>query len=171
MSGFLNFAVDVGGAPSLSGEDEICFGQNRSGFLNFAAAVGGAPPSGEDLVHAALNRGSGQGCVYPKKEGRCSKCGIGNDVSLEDAKQEMDPIGQYEWGEDGVSLFCHPKEILPGSVERDKFRVAFKKCQCQPSPLWTRKFGENLKKTGRWTNFNEASRCKYEFQGRVRNTE
>jgi hypothetical protein len=127
-----------------------------------AAGAGAPPSSGEDLVYAALNRGGG---VDPRKVDRggiCSKCGTGNYVSLEDAKEKMDPMGNYEWGADGVWLYCHPKAILPGSVERDKFRVAFIKCACH---LWTSKFGENPRC---WKSFRKENQCKNDFQARVR---
>jgi hypothetical protein len=53
---------------------------------------------------------SGQAGVVldPKKEGRCSKCGIGDEVSLEVAQQKMDPDGLYKWNEDEFSMYCHP---------------------------------------------------------------
>jgi hypothetical protein len=53
---------------------------------------------------------SGQAGVVldPEKEGRCSKCGIGDEESLEVAQQKMDPDGLYKWNEDEFSMYCHP---------------------------------------------------------------
>jgi hypothetical protein len=112
---------------------------------------------------------SGQaGVVWdPKKEGRCSKCGVGDEVSLEVAQQKMDPDGLYKWNEDEFSMYCHAKEILGGIATKKRYfvGVAFRKCLCG---LWTRKVGQNLLKNGCWTGFNKENQCKNDFQARVR---
>ncbi len=102
----------------------------------------------------------------PKKEGRCTECGIGKDVSLEEAKKRMDPKGLYTWETDhGFSLYCifSPE----GTTPPRGVKVAFRNCDCEPS-LWTRKFGETVQQTGWRAGFSPENQCKNDFQAQVR---
>ena len=118
-----------------------------------------APASQQPSSRVTGNVGE-RGQAGVGQEGRCSKCDIGDEVSLEEAQQKMDPKGLYKWDADEFSMYCHPKEILGCFV-----RVSFRKCKCG---LWTRKVGQNLQKNGCWTGFNKEKQCKNDFQARVR---